>query len=328
MFETIRIFQCNDRVLHPWVKHSIAVALLATLVSSPITAVWAEQVKNAEKAESDKPEVTITNDEIAKALAASPNVPQEAHSLATSFLDYTLPNLLADDEPLAQQLGLGDSVSNPILIDRALAIMLIRREDVMKLITEGAKPLTLVNNPNNWRKDNAGRLVPNRIIFSLQRDSSHPEAGPYTWSSVTLEQSREGSWRIIQVGAPKLSRAMRQYETREKDHFLLWIPDLNRHYLGEVKLAGDERDPKIILTTLFNDRFVRVKDEHGEHTRMAGEKFDVTSEEFIFHLERLYKELELPRKSRSQDGLVQQPPTQQKKLPGQSNEAQPPVQAR
>ena len=335
MFEIIKISPYSKGVLHHWMKRVIAVSLLATLVSSPATALWAEQVKIAEKTKGapltgGKGKVTnkeITEKEIEKALIAPPNVPQVSHSLVVSFLNNTLPHLLVDDGRIAQQLGLGDSVTNPILIDRAFPIMLIRREDVIKLM-RGAKPLSLVNNPNNWRKDNAGRPVATRIIFSLKRDSSLPEAGPNTWSSVTLEQSREG-WRIIQVGAPKLSRAMRQHEDRRgANQFLLWIPDLNRHYLGEVRAAVDGSDPKIILTTLFNDRFVRETDKQGvEHMRKAGDTFDVTSKEFKFHLQRLYEALALASKSYSQDGLVPQPQIQQQTMPDRGNRPQPPVQA-
>jgi hypothetical protein len=316
-------------------KHLLAVSLLATLVSSPATALWAEQVEIAEKTKDDhltegKGKVTnkeITEKEIEKALIASPNVPKESHSLVVSFLDDTLPHLLADNEQLAHQLGLGDSVTNPIAIDRAFPIMLIRREDVMKLMN-GAKPLSLVNNSNNWRKDNAGRLVPNRITFSLKRNSNEPEVDPHIWSSVTLEQSREGSWRIIQVGAPKLSRAMKEHETPKTNQFLLWIADLNRHYLGRVEAADFQGgDPKIFLTTLFKDRFVRVEGEDGKHIRKAGEEFDVTSNEFKFHLQRLYEKLALPKKSYSQDDEVPQPQIQQQTMPDRRNRPQPPAQA-
>jgi hypothetical protein len=308
------------------VKRCVVIALLTALFSSPILAVWAAPFENADIAKaltappnvpqesekqaapcknadiakaliappnmpqkSEKRAAPFESADIAKALTAPPNVPQESEKLVRSFLDYTLPHLLADDERLAHQLGLDDSMSNPLLIDRALPIMLIRRDDVMELMGGRANPLDLVNNTNNWRKDKAGRLVPSRIVFSLRSNNSNSEAGPPAWSSVTLEQSREGSWRIIQVGAPKLSRAMRQYENPGGNQFLLWIPDLNRHYLGQIDTNGNS----IFLTTLFPDRLTQ---------RNAGECFDATSEEFIEHLIKLYDDLELPRKLRGKSG--------------------------
>ena len=295
MFETIRISRYSESLLHAWVKHSIAISLLAILFSTPLSAVWAIQIENHGIGKSDtaKADITadITNVEIDNALSSPPNVPPESEKLVRSFLDYTLPHLLVDDEGLAHQLGLGDSMSDPILIDRALPIMLIRRDDVMKLITKEANPFELVNNPNNWRKDKAGRLVPNRIVFSLRRNNSDSEAGPHTWSSVTLEQSREGSWRIIQVGAPKLSRAMNQYADSGVNHFILWIPDLNRHYLGKIQNHG------VTLKVLFKDRL--TESEPG--------KDQPINAHFLAKLKQLYEYLELPKKLRPKTDQGQTP---------------------
>ena len=104
----------------------IAVALLATLWSSPVTAVWADEVKKAKQAQGGKPHVDkdkITIDEIANALAAPPNLPQESLDVASSFLNQSLPQLLADDDRLGTRLGFGESMSNSISIDRALPIL-------------------------------------------------------------------------------------------------------------------------------------------------------------------------------------------------------------
>lgn len=313
MFETIRIFPYNDTALHPLVNRSIAVALLTTLFSSPVPAVWAAPLEHpgSAKAVSASPNVPQKSQDLAssfpapfeysdmaKALSAPPNVPQEVQDLTSSFLDHTLPKLLTDDERLAYQLGLGDSMSNPVTVDRVLPLMLIRRDDVIELGKGKLIPLDLVNNTNNWIKDKAGRLVPNRIIFLLKANNSTSEAGPYSWSSITLEQSLEGSWRILQVGAPKLSRAMSQHGKQETNYFLLWLPDLNRHYLGRISAAGDARNPKILLTALFNDRLIRVKDVDGYRPRKAGVEFEASSQDFFKHLRDLYEDLDLPMKLR------------------------------
>ena len=271
MLQTIKISQYSERMLPSYAKHSIAVALLATLFAQPIPAVWGTQFEI---------------DKIEKALAAPPYVPEQSQNLANSFLDHTLPKLLADDERLAHQLGFGDGVSNPVMIDRALAIMVIRRDEVLSLIEGKAKPLDLVNNTNNWLEDEAGRLVPKRMVFLLKMHDSATEAGDAR-SSVTMEQSPDGSsWRIIQAGAPKLSeamsRAIRQYVKDNPNHFLLWIPDLNRHYLGTME------NRMVNLTVLFKDRL--TKGEPG--------KDQVINSGFLDKLKRLYEDLDLPKKSR------------------------------
>ncbi|MCM3900551.1 MAG: hypothetical protein ND866_02485 [Pyrinomonadaceae bacterium] len=263
-------------------KHFIAVALLATLFPQPIPVVWGAQFEI---------------DKIEKALAAPPYVPEQSQNLAKSFLDHTLPKLLADDARLAHQLGFGDGVSNSIMLDRPLAIMVIRREQVLSLIEgEGkgkakakANPLDLVNNTNNWLEDEAGRLVPKRIVFLLQGHDSASEAGDI-WSSVTMEQSGDGSsWRIIQVGAPKLSQAMNQYGASGGNYFLLWITDLNRHYLGSIK------DHVVTLKILFEDRL--LNGERGKDQEI--------NPEYLAKLKRLYEDLDLPKKSRPKTDKAQ-----------------------
>ena len=68
-------------------------------------------------------------------------------------------------------------MSYTVTIDRALSMMIIRREDVMRLLDRKGKtqPIDLVNNTNNWLEDEAGRLVPKRIVFLLQ---AHDKALP------------------------------------------------------------------------------------------------------------------------------------------------------
>jgi hypothetical protein len=272
MLQTIKISQYSERVLPSYVKHSIAVALLATLFPQPIPAVWGAQFEI---------------DKIEKALAAPPYVPEQSQNLANSFLDHTLPKLLADDERLAHQLGFGNSV-NTATIDEAFAVMLIRRDDVMSLIERKTNPVDLVNNTDNWLEE-GDRLVPKRIVFLLKVHDSANEAGDAR-SSVIMEQSPDGSsWRIIQIGAPKLSEAMnratRQYVKDNPNHFLLWIPDLNRHYLGTME------NRMVNLTVLFKDRL--TGGEPG--------KDQVINSKFLDKLKQLYEDLDLPKKLRQPD---------------------------
>jgi len=221
---------------------------------------------------------------IEQALTAPLEVPSGSQDLANKFVDQILPKLLANDARLVQQLGFGDS-TNTVTIDEAFAVMLIRRDDVMSLIGGQAKPFQLVNNKNNWLLSGS-RLVPKRIVFLLKRNDNSDEADD-TRSSITIEQSADGSsWRIIQVGAPKLSGAMRQtirgYTKPNPNHFLLWIPDLNRHYLGTIE------NRMVNLTVLFNDRL--TKGQRG--------KDQIVDADFLEKLKQLYEDLDLPKKLR------------------------------
>ena len=267
MFGTIRISRYSEKVLPAWLKRSIAVAF--TIFFSPlIPMVWGGEF-DVNKLES--------------ALSAPPYVPDESQNLANNFIAHTLPKLISSDDRLAHQLGFGSGVNNPIMIDRAFAMMVIRREDVMSLLDPKGKvqPVDLVNNTNNWFKE-GDRLVPKRIVFLMQAHDSTSEGGE-TWSSVTMEQSAEGSsWRIIQVGAPKLSQAMNKQGRSGEKFFLLWITDLNRHYLGSIQ------NHLVTLKVLFKDRLL-----NGD----PGDAQPITPE-YLAKLKRLYEELDLPKKLR------------------------------
>jgi len=267
-------------------KYSIALVLLVTLLSLTMPAVWAAQ---SDPGSTDKL-LPFDPSEIDNALTAPPNVPNELQDLANTFLDHTLPRLLTNDDRLAHQLGFGEGRGNPVIIEGAFAVMVIRRDKIFSLVEGKQEPketllFNLVNDKNNWLQNKDGRLVPRRILFLLKVHDSAYEAGD-TSSSVTMEQSEDGSsWRIIQVGAPKLSRAMNQFKDPGINHFLLWIPDLNRHYLGKV------RDHTVTLTVLFRDRL--LKGEPG--------KDQAINPEYFAKLKRLYEELDLPKKLRSPD---------------------------
>jgi hypothetical protein len=130
------------------------------------------------------------------------------------------------------------------------------------------------------------------MIFSLKVNYGAYEFEPHSWSSVTVEMSPSGSWRVLQVGAPKLARAMKLYESPRTKQFLLWIPDLNRHYLGQIGPMGpDATHPPIILTVLFNDPLAQ---------RSVGEQFDITSGTFIERLKKLYQDLQLEKSLQGQ----------------------------
>jgi hypothetical protein len=297
------------------VKHSINVALLITPFSPGILAVCGAQleVTQIEKALPVQPQLTFDIDKIEKALTATPYISQASQDLLNSFLGQTLPKLLANDEQLAQRLGFGDRMGNEVTIERAFSMMLIRREDVLSLIErkETGRPIDLVNNTNNWLEDQDGRLVPKRIVFLLKANEGSSEVGAMR-SSVTMEQSGDGSsWRIIQVGAPKLSQAMNQQGDSDGNFFLLWISDLNRHYLGSIQ------NHVVTLKVLFKDRLL-----NGD----PGDKQPITPE-YLDKLGRLYAELEFPKKSRPKVDEGGKPPQVQEDTRPKTDKTQRPAQA-
>ena len=252
----------------------MASAVMAIIISSPVPAVWAETFYSS-----------YDNYDILAALSTAPIVPSEAKELASSFVDRTLPRLLADNALLAKQLGFGSTKIGSVVLNQPLPLMIIYHKDVQSFALGKSDPISLIANTNNWMKDQAGKLVPRRLVFSLKANDSDFESGSTSWSSVTVEMLSSDSWRIVQVGAPKLARAMKLYEAPRTGNFLLWIPDLNRHYLGQIKSDGMIPSPKIsiILTVLFDDPLAQ---------RSAGEEINITDIHFLPRLQKLYQRLQ------------------------------------
>ncbi|HKT33468.1 MAG TPA: hypothetical protein VJR03_01470 [Nitrospira sp.] len=289
----------------------IAFVCISLIIFSISTTVWSAPVEKcpisgALSHLTKAQQVPFESSAIAGALS-DPTLPPEAHQAAHLFLSNTLPRLL-DDNRLVTQLGFGGAHSR-VTLDRAMPLIILHHEDIFKFAAGTSHPFDLVNNTNNWKKNKAGQLDPTRIVFSLKVDNGTSQSIPaYSWSSVTLENYPAGSWRIQQIGAPKLARALNVFQAPRTKHFLIWIPDLNRHYLGQICFpkadlsTGEPNLPSIILTVLFNDPLV---------LRSAGEQFDITSHKFIEHLQELYRDLDLA-----------------KRLSRQSSEKKTPVQAK
>ena len=275
MFETIKTSSCPKAPLQVLGNRLMDGVLIATILFSLVPTVWANPYDNSD---------------IVAALSTSQTVPPEAQDLASSFVDHALPRLLTNDVRVAKQLGFDQTRGSTLALEQPMPLMIIFLDDILGYVLGRSNPVDLVNNTNNWIKDPAGKLVPRRMIFSLKVSDGASESGPYTWSSITVENLPSGSSRLLQVGAPKLARAMKLYEAPYTIPFLLWIPDLNRHYLGQLKLIEPPLPlPQfsIILTVLFDDPLAR---------RGAGEQIDVTSADFIQRLIGLYQ------------GLSQNPP--------------------
>ena len=303
MRETIQTFLYNNGLLRSWSYHLVALSLATMLSSLPVPALLA---------------AVFTEEEIAKAVMSDPIVPSDAKGLATRFLEQTLPKLLTNDIRLIRQFGFSESLDDTVSLGQTLPLIRIYRNDILKWINEKSDPLFMANNTNNWVKDNTSRLlVPRRLIFPIKIKQTNSDSDS-NWSSITIEQSESGgNWRIIQAGAPKLSGAMKREIEKGgpngKFHFLLWIPDLNRHYLGQVLPRPSDVSPvTIILTTLFDDRLTH---------RKAGDQFEITDNDFIMHLKQLFEDLafpkKLPRSTQGQpgvQGVTQQNQIQQNRI--------------
>ena len=308
MLEPIKISICSKTSLYPSMNRGIAALLFATLLSLSVTDVLAVSLNDPAPETSER---VFDPRDIVFALKNPPIVPSEAQDLANSFAEITLPKLLTDDSGLARRLGFLEGMNAASMLERPFPLLRIYRDDILNYIERRRRaelppapraqrdppvaapdPLDIINNTNNWLKGPDEKLVPKRIIFLIKTQEVTSSR-----LSLTLENSQSGAWRIIQVFAPKLSGALKRFESPESKQFVLWIPDLNRHYLGVIKEVDGV--VSITLTTLFEDELT---------DRKVGEQFEATSKEFIEHLGNLYQDLNFPGKYREPRDRQHVPP--------------------
>jgi hypothetical protein len=274
MFEITRASRCHSMQ---------ARALSGVLVVAVICSVLAASVAVG------KP---FKNEEIAKALSGPTLPPPEAEQVAKEFLENTLPRLAASDPQAAARFGFTVGSNQDLVIEKSLALQILNHPDIFKFTPGQSDPLDLVNNEDNWTQGVSGTIVSKRLMVLFSWQGATPASGSTYQSSVTLEQTASGSWRVIQAGAPRLSRAIYRFQTPDENQFVMWIPDLNRHYLAyQKKKDPDAPFASVFFTALFNDRLAY---------RSAGETFDATSPQFFKRLKQLYQDLDLPGRLRGQ----------------------------
>jgi hypothetical protein len=205
-----------------------------------------------------------------------------ALELARNVIGNTLPKLINANPILARQLGFspedldsfkesGGSFAAPI------PVFFVSLRDIFEFIkhTE-TNPVELIKKEVNWVESADGTFVPARWLFpiTLKRDDGRETVIPR--SSVTIGRSNVEPWHIHQIGGPNLIRAVQKHASPNTVS-LVWIPGINRHYLGQVY----DRDVK--LKVLFDDPLAKVK---------AGHEFDPSDQSVIEKLKKLEEMLQ------------------------------------
>jgi hypothetical protein len=212
------------------------------------------------------------------ALANPPIIDLEAQQLATAFVGHTLPNLLAEDPLLARHLGFtrAQDIQNfqesGARLETPLPLFIIKLKALRAFVRKETLPLALLATDVNWIEDSATDPRPTRLLFPIRLNKDASGDGSATRSSVLIEKPLHHPWRIHNAGGPTLLHAVKTYSTRKED-FLVWIPGINRHYLGRI---GE--DFRFKMTVLFDDPVARV---------YAGDEFDPCDSNVIEKLQKL-----------------------------------------
>jgi len=212
------------------------------------------------------------------ALAQPPVVDFEAKQLANSFISHTLPNLLAEDPRLASHVGftrtqdLQNYHRSGARLERPLPVFVIQLKALRAFVKKETLPIELIATDINWTGESTADLRPTRLLFPITLNDDSAGGGIASKSSVLLEKPLANPWRIYSIGGPTLMRAVKTYSTRKED-FLVWVPGINRHYLGRI---GE--DFRFKMTVLFDDPVARVN---------AGHEFDPCDSNVIEKLQEL-----------------------------------------
>lgn len=207
----------------------------------------------------------------------------EALDLAKTFVEKTLPNLIGDDPVLATQLGfappdLQSFKESGAALQPPYPVLIIALRDLFEFVQHPSDPVDLIKKEVNWIQGPEGTLIPARWLFPIEIKQNVGNNGVVPRTSVIIGKSPSSPWRVHQIGGPNLVRAVKQWATSDTIA-VVWIPGLNRHYLGQVTPYG-----AVMLKVLFDDPLAGVK---------AGKEFDPSDEKVINYLKYLEERLKL-----------------------------------
>ncbi len=280
-----KISQSHRKFFQASAQQFVTAGLMMLFICSLCNLVQAEAPH--QKSVTKTPEETNPKSFITKT-PAKLMVHPDALLLATAFVEKTLPKLIGDDPALAAQLGFNASDLKSfkefgVTLQDPYPVFIVALRDLFEFVQHPSNPVDLIKKDVNWIEGPGGTLIPARWLFPVELNENQgiPEVTPQT--SVIIGKSPSARWRVHQVGGPNLVRAVKQWATKDTVS-VLWIPGINRHYLGQVTPEGAVR-----LKVLFDDPLADVK---------AGKEFDPSDEKVINYLKYLDETLRIREKLR------------------------------
>lgn len=160
--------------------------------------------------------------------------PPAALLIAEYVRDHLLRKLVQEDDGLAQRLGFnfaGEILTPqfPLKLGVPFAVFRVGLKRV-RAYQSGSDARTLLLDESNWLAVGTTPsvyFVPVRFLFPINIDGSVRSS---TLASVPLSQS---NWVLEKIGSPTLIRQLTKHGSGPA-HFVVWIPALNRYYLGII----------------------------------------------------------------------------------------------
>ena len=184
-----------------------------------------------------------------------------ALQLAILTARTVLPDLVGSDNEFASRLGFAnasDTNTGLLQVVPPYPVVIIELQQLLAISGEcnpfdsNKNGLFLLARDYNWRLRGPA-LLPWRFLYPIKANGS-------VKSSVLIASDVEGpdnkKWKIERIGSSSL--ITRLYATATSaGHFVIWIPALNRFYLGSVEVPATNQY-RFTLRTVFPDRTLNL----------------------------------------------------------------------
>lgn len=210
-----------------------------------------------------------------------------ADQFTADVVNQVLPELIKSDDALASRLGFttaADVAPGQHTI-RALDPypLLIIDLDLLKTVVLNPPPapplspagIHILSRESNWLntvQPTNSPLLTWRFLYPIEVDG-------VVRSSVLLAagkinpDTQERNWNIERIGSANLIQKLYKIEGSGRNYFVIWVPALNRYYLGRID--GPSGDPSFTIKTIFRDPILNLD---GNVEMQARKAFQILKE--------------------------------------------------
>jgi hypothetical protein len=194
---------------------------------------------------------------IIEALKGQTPVVIAAKLTAELVTQQVLPQLIGNDDKLAERLGFTDSdhvvlAGGHITLDIPYPVFVVDLNQLQNWngLLPSSPGIALIALETNWLFDPSLGVhpLPAQYLYPILEDQK-------VASSVllALDRTESSQWNTHQIGSSDLIRQIYKVRPPGKATFLLRVPALNRYYLGMIKQEEPATPVTFTITAIFDD---------------------------------------------------------------------------
>lgn len=175
-------------------------------------------------------------------------LPADATTTAKKLCNQILRQLVSHDDAFAKRLGFNSArqvatLACPSSFQSPFAVVRVGLKQLQQYLPSH-NPISLLSDDSNWRPTGVSpRFSAVRFLFPIW-------AGGTVRSSALISMSHADKWDVQQIGSKKLIKQLVTHGS-STTHFVIWIPGLNRYYLGRI-------DPLNVLVNPSDNFFIKT----------------------------------------------------------------------